>query len=100
MSQPTHPTRTCAELGVCQHRATPCAGCARPATPLQQANTDGSCAHSATQRHHLDDITPTPLPWDWMDDIRDFAVLAPLAATLCGIAAMTLGAIVGYVLKG
>lgn len=67
---------------------------------LHQHNSDGTHRDDATTRHELDDITPTQLPWDWVDDLKDFAVIAPIAAALVGVAAMALGALVGWVLKG
>ena len=68
------------------------------ATALHQHNSDGTHRDDATSDHT--DTTPTPMPWDWADDLRDFALLAPIAACLVGVAAMALGALVGWVLKG
>lgn len=97
--------RSCASLGVCQGRTPPCAGCSQPdlhsqtaATALHQANSDGTHRDDATSAHT--DTSPTPLPWDWVDDLKDFALIAPIAATLVCVAAISLGALVGWVLKG
>lgn len=100
--------RSCATIGVCQGRTPPCAGCHTAgqhdhplhhhphhigATSLHQTNSDGSHPHGEY-------ATPTPLPWEWIDDLRDFAVLSPLLASAVCVAAMSLGALVGWVLKG
>lgn len=102
----------------CAQGRQPCATpdqCARrqpgaSATALHQHNSDGTHRDDAapattattatTATAASSDTTPTPLPWDWVDDLRDFALLAPIAACLVGAGAMAMGALVGWALKG
>lgn len=87
LALPTRRVYTCADLGVCQHRATPCAGCHRPAPALDQANTDGTCAHT-----HPADAPLIPPPWEWVDEIKAWA----RAGAVCALGAAAIFAAAGW----